>query len=257
MYFPAAHAETDIPTLQQFIYDNPLGIFTTAIKSPHYPLLQSSHIPFILDVPEATDETVQNGTLRGHIAKQNPQAKALMEALAARNEQYPNTLELSDEVLILFNGPHHHYVTPKFYTETKPATGKVVPTWNYTAVQAYGKVRVYCDSKSDETVSYLKKQTSDLAQHSESSIMGYTGGEKPSPWKVSDAPTPYLEITRKNIIGIEIKVERLQGRFKMSQEMGKGDREGVIHGFDSLGTEVGKGISQTVKERGDLKDLKK
>lgn len=257
MYLRAAHAEAHVPTLQEFIRENPLGIFTTAIQSQLYPLIQSSHIPFVLDVPETTDETPPNGTLRGHIAKANPQAKALMDALAARNEQDQNTLELPDEVLVLFNGPHHHYVTPKFYTETKPASGKVVPTWNYTAVQAYGKVRVYCNSKSDETGDYLKKQSSDLSQQSESLIMGHTGGERPVPWEVSDAPSSYVDILRKNIIGIEIKIDRLQGKFKMSQEMGHGDREGVINGFDGLGTEVGKGISQTVKERGDLKDLQK
>lgn len=257
MYFPAHHEETHIPTLQQFIHDNPLGMFTTAIKSPHHALIQSTHIPFLLDVPEATDGELQYGTLRGHLAKQNPQAKVLMDALAARKEQDPNTLDLEDEVLILFTGPHHHYVTPKFYTETKPVTGKVVPTWNYSAVQAYGKVRVYCDSKSEETSSYLQKQISDLSLHSESSVMGYTGGENPSPWELSDAPAPYVEIMKKNIIGIEIKVDRLQGKFKMSQEMRKGDRDGVVKGFDKLGTDVAKGISQTVKERSDMKEAQK
>ncbi|KAK9236557.1 transcriptional regulator PAI 2-type [Lipomyces kononenkoae] len=257
MFLRTDHAEPRIPVLQQFIRENPLGILTTAIQSPLYPLIQSSHVPFILDVPETADGTLSNGILRGHMAKQNPQAKALMEALAVRNEQGQNTLELSDEVLVLFNGPHHHYVTPKFYTETKPTSGKVVPTWNYSAVQAYGKITVYCNSKSDETGAFLQKQIGDLSQHLETSIMGYTGGDEASPWEVSDAPVPYVEILKKNIIGIEIKIDRLQGKFKMSQEMGKGDREGVIKGFDSLGTEVGKGISRTVKERSDLMDLKK
>ncbi|KAK2766314.1 hypothetical protein FQN54_007831 [Arachnomyces sp. PD_36] len=257
MYLRSVHAETHIPALQQFIHDNPLGILTTAISSPLYPLIQSSHLPFVIDVPETTDEIPQNGTLRGHIAKQNPQAKAMMEALAARNEEDPNTLELSDEVLVLFNGPHHHYVTPKFYTETKPDTGKVVPTWNYSAVQAYGKIRVFCNSKSEETTSFLQKQITDLTNHSEASVMGYTGGANPSPWEVSDAPTPYVEILRKNIIGIEIKIDRLQGKFKMSQEMSKGDREGVADGFASLGTEVGQGMSRTVKARSDMKEQQK
>ncbi|KAK9365040.1 transcriptional regulator PAI 2-type [Lipomyces kononenkoae] len=256
MYLRPDHTESHIPVLQQFIRENPLGILTTAIESPLYPLIQSSHIPFVLDVPEPTDATYSNGILRGHMAKQNPQAKALMEALVARKEQGINTLELSQEVLVLFNGPHHHYVTPKFYTETKPESGKVVPTWNYAAVQAYGKITVYCDSKSDETSDFLQKQIGELSQHAEISIMGYTGGDKQSPWEVSDAPVPYVEILKKNIIGIEIKIDRLQGKFKMSQEMGKGDREGVISGFDSLGTEVGKAMSRTVKERSELKDLK-
>ncbi|KAG2421863.1 hypothetical protein HFD88_005839 [Aspergillus terreus] len=253
MYLRAIHAEGQITVLQQLIKDNPLGILTTAIKSSSYPLIQSSHIPFVLDVPDTSDGSVSNGVLRGHMAKQNPQAKVLMEALAAQHEQGGSqSLELSDEVLVLFNAPHHHYVTPKFYTETKPTTAKVVPTWNYAAAQAYGKIRIYCDSKSEQTGAFLQKQIEDLSRQSETSIMGYT-----SPWSVSDAPSNYIEIMKKNIIGIEITIDRLEGKFKMSQEMGQGDREGVIRGFEALDTEVGKGIAQMVKERGELKDRPK
>ncbi|OJJ71066.1 hypothetical protein ASPBRDRAFT_126631 [Aspergillus brasiliensis CBS 101740] len=264
MYLRAVHAESYIPALHQLIRENPLGILTTAIKSPLYPLLQSSHIPFILDIPSSTaddssDGIVPNGTLRGHMAKQNPQAKALMEALAAQQQQQGNnSLELEDEVLVLFTSEHHHYVTPKFYTETKPATGKVVPTWNYAAAQVYGKIRVYCDSKSEETGTFLQKAVEDLTRQSEGSIMGYTGTDgRPGPWKVSDAPVSYVEILKKNIIGIEIRIERLQGKFKMSQEMGKGDREGVVSGLEALETDVGKGVAQMVRERGEMKDVKK
>ncbi|KAL4750977.1 hypothetical protein BDW72DRAFT_203476 [Aspergillus terricola var. indicus] len=244
MYLRVVHAEAQISILQQLIRDNPLGILTTAIKSPLYPLIQSSHIPFVLDVPEKSDGSLSNGVLRGHMAKQNPQAKALMEALMAQQEQGNTSLELSDEVLVLFNGPHHHYVTPKFYTETKPATGKVVPTWNYAAAQAYGKIRIYCDSKSEETTTFLQKQIEELSHQSETSIMKYS-----SPWQVSDAPVSYVDLLKKNIIGIEITIDRLQGKFKMSQEMGQGDREGVINGFDNLGTDVGKCIANMVRER--------
>ncbi|KAL3479772.1 hypothetical protein BJX99DRAFT_221748 [Aspergillus californicus] len=252
MYLRAVHAEAQISVLHQLIRDNPLGILTTAIKSPSYPLIQSSHIPFVLDVPSTPDGSLSNGVLRAHMAKQNPQAKALIEALAAQQEQGKSGLELSDEVLVLFNGPHHHYVTPKFYTETKPATGKVVPTWNYSAAQAYGKIKVYCDSKSEETSVYLQKQIEELSQQSETSIMGYA-----SPWHVSDAPVNYVELLKKNIIGIEITIDRLQGKFKMSQEMGEGDRQGVINGFENLGTDVGNGIAEAVKERAGIKNQKK
>ncbi|KAJ5130313.1 uncharacterized protein N7515_006352 [Penicillium bovifimosum] len=248
MYLRAVHAEGQIPILHQFLRDNPLGILTTAIKSPSYPFIQSSHIPFVLDVPPSSDETP--GTLRGHIAKQNPQAKALMEALAEQQAAGNPKLELNDEVLILFNGPHHHYVTPKFYTETKPVSGKVVPTWNYSAVQAYGKISVYCNSKAEETGAFLQTQIEDLSRQSETGIMGYTGGEKKSAWNVGEAPVSYVELLKKNIIGIEVRIERLQGKFKMSQEMGEGDREGVVRGFEELGSDVGKGIAETVRESG-------
>ncbi|KAJ5935296.1 hypothetical protein N7466_004843 [Penicillium verhagenii] len=267
MYLRAAHAEADIPILQQLIHENPLGILTTAIKSTDHAFIQSSHIPFVLDIPpnNGSETDTPPGVLRGHIAKQNPQAKALMEALAAQQEQAKTStgtsttttldLELPDEVLILFNAPHHHYVTPKFYTETKPVSGKVVPTWNYAAVQAYGKIRVYCDSKSEATGTFLQTQVEDLSRHAETTQMGYTGvGGKPTAWNVGEAPSSYVELLKKNIIGIEVRIERLQGKFKMSQEMGVGDREGVVKGFEELGSEVGDGIARMVKERAELKD---
>ncbi|KAF3407793.1 Uncharacterized protein DPV78_001794 [Talaromyces pinophilus] len=267
MYLRAAHAEANVALLQEFIKQNPLGILTTAIKSAIYPFIQSSHIPFILDLPESNDTNADNaedgcetyGILRGHMAKQNPQAKVLMEELVAtQNERGDATVrELPEEVLILFNGPHHHYVTPKFYVETKPTTGKVVPTWNYSAVQAYGKIKVYCDSKSEETSSFLQRQVEALSRQAETSIMGYTGGDRPKAWEVSDAPTSYVDLLKKNIIGIEIQIQRLEGKFKMDQDKGKGDREGVIQGFNNLDSEVGRSIAKAVKERGDMKDGQK
>lgn len=267
MYLRAAHAEANVALLQGFIKQNPLGILTTAIKSAIHPFIQSSHIPFVLDVAESHETSDSNpehsnetyGILRGHMAKQNPQAKVLMETLAATQNALGDDMvrELPEEVLILFNGPHHHYVTPKFYVETKPTTGKVVPTWNYSAVQAYGKVKVYCDSKSEDTSSFLVGQVEELSRQAETSIMGYTGGDRPKPWEVSEAPTSYVDLLRKNIIGIEIQIHRLEGKFKMSQEMGKGDREGVIEGFNNLDSDVGKYIAKTVKERGDMKDGQK
>ena len=242
MFLRAVHAEHELRVLQQLILENPLGILTTAIKSPNHPLIQSSHIPFALDIADKEEDDAP-GILRGHIAKQNPQAKVLMEA--AQGNQ-----ELSDEVLVLFHGPHHHYITPKFYTETKPQTGKVVPTWNYAAAQAYGKIKVYSDSKSEETNAFLDRQLDDLTRHSELSLMGYAADKA---WNVSDAPESYVGLLKKNIIGVEIRIERLQGKFKMSQELADGDREGVVRGFEAMNTEGGKGMAETVKERAELK----
>ncbi|KAK9458706.1 transcriptional regulator [Lipomyces oligophaga] len=227
MYIRSAHAEADLRL---------------------YPFLQSSHISFILDVQDRSSET-ELGCLRGHLARANPQSKAIIDTLTA-SPQLNNILE--DEVLVIFSVAAHHYVTPKFYTETKPTSGKVVPTWNYAAVQAYGRARVYFDSKSEYTSAFLQQQISDLSHHNETTTMGYTGGDKPTEWKVSDAPERYIEIMKKNIIGIEIEIKRLEGKFKMSQELSQGDREGVIHGFESLNNEVGREVSRLVELRGDL-----
>lgn len=254
MFILDVHYEADTAVLLQFIKDNPLGILITSIESSKQELLQCSHVPFVLDTPEEVSESAPQGRLRAHIAKQNPQVKAMIEAVDDRPQ---NVLELEDEVLVLFNGKYDHYVTPKYYVETKPDTGKVVPTWNYSAVQVYGKLSLYYDSKNPETATFLSKQMHDLSEHSERSIMGHTGGDSPEPWKVSDAPDRYIELMQRNIVGIEIKIHKIQGKFKMSQEMRPGDREGVVKGFATLGSETGNAMSALVRERGELHDSKK
>ena len=264
MFLPDVHAETDQLALQQFIRENPLGILITGIQPPQQDqnFLQCTHVPFVLDAVDSPEDENKDEKepslrlrLRAHIAKQNPQVKSMIEAVDGKP---PNVLELDDDVLVLFNGKHDHYVTPKYYVETKPDTGKVVPTWNYSAVQAYGKMSLYYDSKTHETGSFLAKQLHDLSEHTEKSIMGYTGdGGRQQPWKVADAPERYIEIMQRNIVGIEIRVNKLQGKFKMSQETKPGDRKGVVEGFEKLGGETGAAISELVKERGELHDMKK
>ncbi|KAI0378627.1 putative FMN-binding domain-containing protein [Hypomontagnella monticulosa] len=250
MYLRGVHADATIPMLRQLIRNNPLGILTTAITSSTYPLIQSSHIPFVLDVEDESSDT-ELGVLRGHIARQNPQTKAMIDSLESQQQGGTNVLE--QEVLVLFNSPIQHYVTPKFYVETKPTTGKVVPTWNYAAAQAYGRAKIYYDSKSTESNEFLSKQLRDLSQYCETSVMGYTGIDKPGPWEVSDAPLRYVELLQKGIIGIEIRIERLEGKFKMSQEMSQGDSDGVIKGFQRLDSEIGTEMAKIVEERRDLK----
>ncbi|CAG8188464.1 unnamed protein product [Penicillium nalgiovense] len=252
MFFQSAHEEKDKEALLHFIRQNPLGVLITGMNSSQQDFLQCTHAPFVVDFPVETGKT--DPYLRAHIAKQNPQVKTMMEAV---DNKPPNVLELDDDVLVLFNGKHDHYVTPKFYVETKPDTGKVVPTWNYSAVQAYGKMSLYYDSKTPETGEFLAKQLHDLSQHTEKSIMGYTGGEKPEPWEVSEAPKSYTDLLKKNIVGIEIRITKLQGKFKMSQEMRPADREGVIQGFAKLGGDTGTAISNLVKERAELREAKK
>lgn len=251
MFLPAAHAEPDTEVLLQFIKENPLGILITGLNSSSQDFLQCTHVPWVLDLPEKSDEPTH---IRAHIAKQNPQVKAMIEAV---DEKPPNVLELDNDVLVLFNGKHDHYVTPKFYVETKPDTGKVVPTWNYSAVQVYGKLSLYYDSKTPEAGAFLAKQIRDLSAHTESSVMGYTGGDKAKPWTVEEAPEKYIEILQRNIVGIKIEVKKIEGKFKMSQEMRVGDREGVAKGFARLGGETGNAISELVTTRGEIHDAKK
>lgn len=151
--------------------------------------------------------------------------------------------------MILFNHPIQHYVTPKFYSEMKSKTGKVVPTWNYAAVQAYGKVRIYSDAKSEDTGHFLSKQIHDLSQHAERDIMQHTGTEgSPNAWKVSDAPERYISSLQKSIISIEITIERLEGKYKMSQGLNEGDRDGVLEGFQAIGSHCGLEVAKMVRD---------
>lgn len=234
MYLRPVHAETDVPKLIEFVQDNPLGIFTTALPSDNFPLLQSTHIPWIYDVDKDA-----LGEIRGHIARNNPHAKALLEAIKKSSSPIIDT-----EVMVLFNAPHHSYVTPQFYVESKPSSGKVVPTWNYAAAQIYGKATIYADS--EVASQFILKQVEDLTIQQESK-----DEKKKVPWKVSDAPNRYIELLSKAIIGISIKVDRLEGKYKMSQEMGEKDRMGVIDGFEAMESETGKAMAKMVKERGE------
>ncbi|RDX51336.1 negative transcriptional regulator [Lentinus brumalis] len=239
MYLRAAHAEHDLPTLRDFIRANPLGIITTAIDAPEFPFLQSSHIPWLLDVsPDAKETSL--GKLRGHMARANPQVKAMVAELTSSGSR-----TLSRDVLVLFNAPAHHYVTPKFYTETKPATGKVVPTWDYAAVQVYGRATVHFDPKAEETDAFLSGALRDLTQLCETEIMGYE-----RPWTVEDAPESYTALLKKAIVGVEVEITSMDGKWKMSQELSEGDRKGTVEGFEALNSELGKCMAQTIAERG-------
>jgi predicted FMN-binding regulatory protein PaiB len=234
MYIRPVHAELDTAVLYPFIRSFPLGLLTTSIVAPKTPTLHTSHIPFILDTPNDGP-----ARLRAHMARANPQAKSILSALNDRSE-------LDDEVLVLFNAPVNHYVTPKFYAQTKPDTGKVVPTWNYAAVQVYGKMKVH--HAGAEGAAFLQQQVEELSEQSERA-QGYD-----RPWKVSDAPEKYVEILKKAIIGMEIEVTRIEGRWKVSQEMQDGDWRGVVAGFEGLGTEAGREMAELVASRGKDRD---
>ncbi|VDB83164.1 unnamed protein product [Peniophora sp. CBMAI 1063] len=249
MYLRAVHAEGHLPTLRSLVRTQPLGIFTTVIAgSSQFPLLQSTHIPFVLDVADESSET-ELGTLRGHMARANPHSKAMIENLSGKSEA---SQVLENEVMVLFNGPVHHYVTPKFYTETKPSTGKVVPTWNYAAVEVRGRARVYFDSKSGTAGAFLDRQVRALTGLCEKGIMGYE-----RPWSVEDSPASYVEILKKAIIGIEIEITSMVGKWKMNQELSDGDRKGVVGGFEVLGGDAGVCMAQIIQERAEIAERKK
>ncbi|WVW87121.1 hypothetical protein I302_109178 [Kwoniella bestiolae CBS 10118] len=248
MYIRPVHAELDVPTLHQFIRQNPLGLFTTSIPHPSNATIQTTHIPFVLDEPS---NGADKGTLRGHIARANPQSKSIVESLTQSDKE-----ELCEEVLILFNSRAHSYVTPKFYVETKPRDGKVVPTWDYAAVQVYGKARIYYKN-NEKTSHFLQSQVEALSEMNELQHIEKKGKvDEEKPWKVSDAPTRYVDLLKKAIIGLEIKIDRIEGRFKLSQESSDGDWQGVVNGYKALGTEEGDKMAELVESRGQGRKVK-
>ena len=251
MYLRAVHSTYHLPTLYNFIKDHVLGVLTTTCPLKGHPLIQASHIPWVLDQADAQEDDasirvangVPLGTLRGHLSRANPQAKALIQAAcdtttidldAKRVPRGP--IELG-EVMVLFTGPIQHYVTPKYYTATKPTTGKVVPTWNYEAVQVYGRITVYPSTTCDIADSFLSKAIEDISHNAElgNGYDGLDGNQKE--WLVDDAPKNYIGLLKKAIMGVSIEITSIGGKFKMSQELAAADRAGVIDGFSSSGNE--------------------
>ena len=139
-----------------------------------------------------------DGVLHGHVARSNELAR--MDGV---------------ELLLIFQGPDG-YVSPNWYP-TKHETGREVPTWNYAVVHVHGRLRVI------EDAAWLRRLLDTLTDHHEAA--------QPQPWKVSDAPADHIEKSLHAIVGIEIAIERIEGKFKLSQNHPDGNRAGVIEGL--------------------------
>lgn len=195
MYIPASFRESRRERLHGLIVQYPLGLFVTHGGNG----LEASPLPFLLYADEG-----KHGVLRAHMAKANPHWKSL-----ARQA----------ECLIVFQGPEG-YVTPSWYP-SKAETHKAVPTWNYATVQVWGSPQV------TEDAAWLRRQLDDLTAFHER--------PRPFPWSVSDAPAEYIANQMKAIVGIEIPISRIEGKWKMSQNKDDADREGVVNGMRSEG----------------------
>jgi len=145
-----------------------------------------------------------NGTLCGHLPRANPAWKEHLR---------------DSDVLCIFHGPNA-YISPSWYA-TKQTNGEVVPTWNYTTVHAHGRLRVI------EDADWLKAHLEQLTNTHEASL--------PKPWAVSDAPEDYTERLMRGLVGIEIEVTRLEGKWKVSQNRPDADRAGIVAGLRGLG----------------------
>lgn len=197
MYIPKHNEETRVDVIDRLIRSHPLATLVTVGASG----LFATHLPMVLH-----REDEQHATLRGHMSRANRQWR-----------------EFSSEVeaLAIFAGPEH-YITPNWYPE-KTVTGKVVPTWNYAVVHAYGSLRVI------EDPAWLLTHLNSLTDTHETS--------SPIPWKVSDAPADYVEAIAKGIVGIELPIARLEAKWKVSQNQNDQTRASVAQGLQALDTE--------------------
>lgn len=197
MYEPTHFREDDLDTLQGTIEAHPLGLLISSGETG----VLANPVPFLLD-----RTTGAKGTLRCHLARANAQ----WQALAA-----------GAEALVVFQGSQA-YVTPSWY-ETKQETGKVVPTWNFVMVQARGMARII------EDAAWLHANVSALTAHHE--------GRRAMPWAVSDAPEAFVAAQLKGIVGVEIEIAELRGKFKASQNRPAADRAGVAAGLAADGAD--------------------
>ena len=211
MYQPPLFREDRTEVQHDLIRAHPLGLLVTAGPGG----LMANPVPFLV-YPEGSD----HGTLRAHVARANPQ-----------------WLELAavTECLVVFQGPQD-YVTPSWYA-TKRETGKVVPTWNYVTVHAWGRPTAV------EDAAWLRRQLEDLTNSQE--------GARLSPWKVDDAPADFVTAQMKGIVGIEIPIGRVEGKWKVSQNRPEADRVGILAGFREQG-ERAEAMAALVAERGGL-----
>jgi transcriptional regulator len=199
MYLPAHFEETRTEVIHKLIRDQPLATVVTLGSVG----LTANHIPFDLD-----PEPAPFGTLRGHVARANPMWRDFSNEVGA---------------LAIFQGPQV-YITPSWYETTKE-TGKVVPTWNYVVAHASGPLRIIDD------LEWLRSFVTNLTSRFEDN--------RQEPWKVSDAPAEFIEKQLAGIVGIEIPIAKLVGKWKVSQNRPRADRGGVVEGLREMADLVG------------------
>lgn len=172
--------------------------------------LVANLVPFVLV------ETPEGDVLRAHLAKSNDQIFSLRAAT---------------EALVIFQGPEA-YITPAWY-DTKREHGMVVPTWNYVVVQAWGRPQVIDDA------GWLRAQIDELTGQQEQG--------RADPWAVSDAPASFISAQLRGIVGLEIPIARIEGKWKVSQNQPEANRQGVVRGLESV---AALDMAQLVAERG-------
>jgi transcriptional regulator len=210
VYVPASFAEPDPAALYAFMASHPLGAMVTT--SPTHGLF-ATHLPLVLDATGGTQ-----GVLQGHIARANPHHRLVGD---------------TTDVLVIFTGPEA-YITPSWYA-SKARHGKVVPTWNYVAVHVTGTLRFIDDPE------FLLLNLERLTAAHES--------RRAHPWAVSDAPAEHVKAMMGAIIGVEIEIRALEGKWKLSQNRADEDIDGVITGLRESTSPTDHAVAELVVAR--------
>jgi transcriptional regulator len=219
MYRPEHFAPPDRAALLALMAAHPLATLIHMADSR----LCADTIPLMFEDATASSaasgssaEAPAQGLLRGHVARANP----LWRSADGR------------EVLVQFNGPQA-YVSPSYYP-SKAEHGKVVPTWNYVLVQAHGRLRAVDDAQATHRL------VSELTRHHET--------PRAAPWAVDDAPPDYVAQMVRAIVGVEISVTSLVGKWKLSQNRGAADRDGVAQGLAAEPLESARAVAPWVRD---------
>ena len=195
MYQPAQFAEHRPDEWHRLIREHPLGMLVTATAAG----LEAEHLPFVLEA-----ERGPAGTLLAHVARANPVWRAVGEG---------------DAVMVVFRGVQG-YISPSWYP-SKHEHHRHVPTWNYEVVHVHGRIRVLDDTNA------VRGAVAKLTRQSEAG--------QPVPWKMGDAPTDYLASELAQIVAIEIAIERIEGKRKLSQNRDERDFRNVVETLEQRG----------------------
>ena len=208
MYVPAHYREPDVAVLHVLITAHPLGAWVTQGDGG----LIANHIPFLIDASRG-----EFGTLIGHVARPNPVWKQFSRDVPS---------------IVIFQGAEH-YISPSWYP-SKVETGKAVPTWNYAVVHAHGIPVVFEDR--DRLLAHVTA----LTETHESSFE--------TPWHVSDAPAEFIDTMLKGIVGIEIPIASLTGKWKVSQNRPEADRRAVTEALRHEGDDEARAMADLVEQ---------
>lgn len=198
MYLPAHFEEGRAEELHRLIREHPLGAMVTSGPNG----LDANHIPFDLD----TTANTPHGVLRAHVARANP--------------VWQDTPDGS-EVLVIFRGPEQ-YISPNWYP-SKHELHRQVPTWNYMVVHAHGRIAIRDDTR------FVRGVIARLTRTHEAN--------EPKPWKMSDSAREHIDAMVQAVVGLEIELTRLTGKFKLSQNREDRDRQGAADTLRNRGNE--------------------